>query len=185
MVRACWLRPGGVRIPPSQARALRRLASAQGALFSTLGRDPHAAELADYLNMPHQAVNELLRVQTLHVSPLHLLPRDDDGAIAEEQWPAVAAQFAQDVPDEQRSLLLQALERALDYLPSQERIVVQLRYGFLDGAARTYAEAAADLGVSPTVIEDLDRRALLHLRKLLAPYAPSCSRKASADALSA
>lgn len=63
--------------------------------------------------------------------------------------------------------ILDLLADALVMLPDRERLVMNLRYGFEDGQARTQKEVAYLLGVSSARVAALDRQAQRRLRKLL------------------
>ena len=60
-----------------------------------------------------------------------------------------------------------SVEDVLDCLNERERTVIQLRYGFVDGRAYTQREAADALGVSLTIVQKIDRRAKMRLRRAL------------------
>ncbi len=51
-----------------------------------------------------------------------------------------------------------------DTLTDRERLVLQLRYGSLDGDARTIKEVAAVLRISPQRVAQIEAKALRKLR---------------------
>lgn len=99
---------------------------------------------------------------------LHVLLRGEEGETApldEGRWlaapPSVLAPGA-NAPEFAR------LHEALDHLPADERRVVALRYGFVDGRAYSQREVAELLELPRSLVPVLDRRARFRLRSLLA-----------------
>ena len=50
-------------------------------------------------------------------------------------------------------------------LPKKERLVIEMRYGLLDGAAHAQHEVAAVLGISRSYVSRMEKRALEMLRQ--------------------
>ena len=50
-------------------------------------------------------------------------------------------------------------------LPKKERMVVEMRYGLLDGAAHPQHEVATVLGISRSYVSRMEKRALAMLRE--------------------
>jgi DNA-directed RNA polymerase sigma subunit (sigma70/sigma32) len=58
------------------------------------------------------------------------------------------------------------LDELLDALPSAQRRVIALRYGFVDGDEHATEQTAAELNLSPGQVRALERAALRRLREL-------------------
>lgn len=61
----------------------------------------------------------------------------------------------------------QALRRAVEALGDRDRAVVDMRFGFADGRARSTEDIAAWFDVSVEEAESMERRALIRLRTAL------------------
>jgi len=106
-------------------------------------------------------VRDLIVLQEQGVVSIHAFIDDEEDYALED---TIADAESLDVADEDmRDLLADALVM----LPERERIVINLRYGFEDGLARTQKEVAYLLGVSASRVAALDRRAQMRLRRLL------------------
>ena len=66
-----------------------------------------------------------------------------------------------------RRVMLQRALQAVKALPRQERMVIEMRYGLLDGAMHPQHEAAAALGISRSYVSRIEKRALALLRSAL------------------
>ena len=66
-----------------------------------------------------------------------------------------------------RRVLLQRVLKAVKTLPKKERMVIEMRYGLLDGVTHPQHEAAAALGISRSYVSRIEKRALELLRSAL------------------
>lgn len=148
VVRRC----GALHLPTSGAEARRVVRSTAARLRAELGREATVQEVAREVRRPSATVAALLA----HDAPASLT--GVDGAMLERACPAAAADF------EAVESGLAAAAVAWDDLPALEREVVALRFGLRDGRPRTYAEAAARLGVSASSVRRREAAALRRLR---------------------
>lgn len=137
-------------------------------LLQELGREPTDDELAAEMQMPVEKVRETRKIAQEPVSletPIgeeedsHLgdfIPDDDIPA------PADAAAF---------SLLKEQLNEVLNTLNERERDVLRLRFGLVDGKARTLEEVGSQFNVTRERIRQIEAKALRKLRH------PSRSKK--------
>jgi RNA polymerase primary sigma factor/RNA polymerase nonessential primary-like sigma factor len=151
---------GAMNLPTSRAEQLRAAHGLETTLTQSLGRPPTLPELANALGrredwtaglLSHQRPRslELLDGATLE----RLQARDELDAVLTEPLPA-------------RELLLR--------LHELDRRVLELRFGFADGEARTYADTARVLEISVTRVRRIEARALEKLREF-------CPQQASAQ----
>lgn len=66
-----------------------------------------------------------------------------------------------------RRVMLQRALQAVKALPRKERMVIEMRYGLLDGAMHPQHEAASALGISRSYVSRIEKRALALLRSAL------------------
>ena len=157
-----------IRIPVHMVETINKLIRVSRQLLQELGRDPTDDELAAEMQMPVEKVRETRKIAQEPVSletPIgeeedsHLgdfIPDDDIPA------PADAAAF---------SLLKEQLNEVLNTLNERERDVLRLRFGLVDGKARTLEEVGSQFNVTRERIRQIEAKALRKLRH------PSRSKK--------
>ena len=64
-----------------------------------------------------------------------------------------------------RRVTLRRVRGLVKKLPRKERLVIEMRYGLLDGVVHPQHEAAAVLGISRSYISRIEKRALEWLRQ--------------------
>ena len=160
MLIALWQYEGAFRLPQEKARVVRRLTIVNAKLCNVLGCQPTLEETAEEMGVREKVVRELMVLQEQHMVSLSAFPDDDRDYSMEE---SIVDPKSTDAEEDIRDLLADALVM----LPDRERLVMNLRYGFEDGQARTQKEVAYLLGVSAARVAALDRQAQRRLRKLL------------------
>ena len=157
-----------IRIPVHMVETINKLIRVSRQLLQELGREPTDDELAAEMQMPVEKVRETRKIAQEPVSletPIgeeedsHLgdfIPDDDIPA------PADAAAF---------SLLKEQLNEVLNTLNERERDVLRLRFGLVDGKARTLEEVGSQFNVTRESIRQIEAKALRKLRH------PSRSKK--------
>jgi RNA polymerase primary sigma factor len=151
---------GAMNLPTSRAEQLRAAQGLEAALTQGLGRPPTLSELADALGRSQDWTAGLLS----HERPrsLELV----DGAALQRLQTCDELDAALSEPLEARELLFR--------LDNLDRRVLELRLGFADGEARTYAHTARVLQISVTRVRRIETRALEKLRSF-------CPQQASAQ----
>ena len=150
-----------IRIPVHMVETINKLIRVSRQLLQELGREPLPEEIAKELDMPVERVREILKISQEPVSletPIgeeedsHLgdfIPDDDIPA------PADAAAF---------SLLKEQLNEVLNTLNERERDVLRLRFGLVDGKARTLEEVGSQFNVTRERIRQIEAKALRKLK---------------------
>jgi len=149
-----------IRLPVHVVERLQQLNAAERKLTRANDRDPTHQELADELEWPVENVENLMRQRQNTVSlgtpvgeeesTLEDFIRDDSG------W----------TPDEvaMRMLTREDVIHALEDLPPRLRMVLALRFGFVDDRPRTLEEVGQELGVTRERVRQLEKQALNLLR---------------------
>jgi RNA polymerase primary sigma factor len=161
MLLALWQYEGAIRLPLEKARAVRQMGMANTRLLALLGREPTIEETAVEMGVSEKVVRDLVVLQEQAVVSIHAFPDEDEDCTLEDT--IVDPRTFDDDDEDLRDLLAEALVM----LPDRERVVIDLRYGFHDGQARTQKEVAYLLGVSTSRVAELDRRAQRRLRQLM------------------
>lgn len=166
-----WIRQGIQRAVADQARTIRlpvyigeminKVTRAATMLQQRLGREPSREEVAEFVGLPEEEVQEILRVSQWPVSLETPLGDDEDvhlGDLIPDQHATAPAEAAH------MQLLREEMADLLDQLDQRERRVLELRYGFDDGRERTLEEVGRVFGVTRERIRQIEAQALQHLR---------------------
>lgn len=157
-----------IRIPVHMVETINKLIRVSRQLLQELGREPTDDELAKEMQMPVEKVRETRKIAQEPVSLETPIGEEEDSHlgdfIPDEDIPAPAdaAAFA---------LLKEQLNEVLDTLADREREVLKLRFGLVDGKARTLEEVGSRFQVTRERIRQIEAKALRKLRH------PSRSKK--------
>ena len=157
-----------IRIPVHMVETINKLIRVQRQLLQELGREPSDEELAKEMQMPVDKVRETRKISQEPVSLETPIGEEEDSHlgdfIADEDIPAPADAAA-------FSLLKEQLNEVLDTLADREKEVLKLRFGLVDGKARTLEEVGSRFNVTRERIIQIEAKALRKLRH------PSRSKK--------
>ena len=150
-----------IRIPVHMVETINKLIRVQRNLLQELGREPQPDEIAEAMDLPVERVREILKVAQEPVSLETPIGEEDDSHlgdfIQDENMPvpADAAAF---------TLLKEELAAVLDTLTERERKVLTLRFGLVDGHARTLEEVGKEFDITRERIRQIEAKALRKLR---------------------
>ncbi|MBO9998917.1 MAG: RNA polymerase sigma factor, RpoD/SigA family [Cyanobacteria bacterium SID2] len=166
-----WIRQAITRAIAQQARTIRlpihiteklnKIKKAQRELTQKLGRNPKIGEIARELDLEPSQVREYLTVSRQPISLDLRVGDNQDTELQEllEDETASPEQFAT------QELLRQDLECMLAELTPQQREVIVLRFGLMDGKELSLAKVGARLNLSRERVRQLEHQALNHLRR--------------------
>lgn len=149
-----------IRLPVHVVERLQQLGSAERELHRKLDRDATPAEIAEELGWTLETVEVLLQ-QRQHTVSLETPVGEEESTLED---------FIQDTggwaTDEMaiRMVTRQNVLDAMQDLPPRLRLVLTLRFGFLDDRPRTLEEVGRELGVTRERVRQLERQALDRLR---------------------
>ena len=150
-----------IRIPVHMVETINKTLRMTRTLLQELGREPTPEEVAARLNVPVARVREVLKISRDPVSLDTPIGEEDDshlGDFIEDDTalsPSDSAAF---------SMLREELKSALESLTDRERQVIELRFGLLDGRARTLEEVGKEFNVTRERIRQIEAKALRKLR---------------------
>lgn len=150
-----------IRVPVHMVETINKTLRMTRTLLQELGREPTPEEVAEQLGVPVTRVREVLKISRDPVSLDTPIGEEDDshlGDFIEDDSalsPADSAAF---------SMLREELTTALESLTDRERQVVQLRFGLIDGRARTLEEVGKEFNVTRERIRQIEAKALRKLR---------------------
>jgi len=150
-----------IRIPVHMVETINKLARIQRQLLQDLGREPLPEEIGRQMGVPAEKVREILKVSQEPVSLETPIGEEEDSHLGDfiEDSDAV-------VPIDAASFILlqEQLESVLHTLSEREKKVIQLRFGLLDGHARTLEEVGREFGVTRERIRQIESKTLSKLR---------------------
>jgi RNA polymerase nonessential primary-like sigma factor len=150
-----------IRLPIHITEKLNKIKKAQRQLSQKLGRAPSVGELAQELDLTPKQVREYLEKARLPLSLDLRLGDNYDTELGEmlEDPGASPEEFVM------QTSLSHDLERVMEELTPQQREVITLRFGLIDGQALTLARIGEILNISRERVRQIEREALNKLRK--------------------
>lgn len=150
-----------IRLPIHITEKLNKIKKAQRQLSQQMGRAPTAAELAAELELTPKQVREYLERARLPLSLDLRVGDNQDTELGEllEDTGASPEDFVM------HSSMSTDLERLMADLTPQQREVLALRFGLVDGQALTLAKIGDLLNISRERVRQIEREALTKLRK--------------------
>ena len=150
-----------IRIPVHMIDVINKLLRAQKQLTQELGREPTAEDLAGELQYPISRVQSLMRMSQQPISLHSPVGDSDDSSIGD---------FIEDKSSVNPSdgtaysFLKDKIGAVLAGLSARERTVLELRFGFGDGHARTLEEVGKQFSVTRERIRQIEAKALRKMR---------------------
>lgn len=150
-----------IRLPIHIIEKLNKIKKAQGQLSQHLGRIPNLTELAAELELTPKQVRECLGWARQPIS-LDLRMGDNQDTDLGELLSDIDA-----CPEDYviQSELATELEPLLAELTPQQRQVLTLRFGLVDGQSLTFAKIGTRLHLSRERVRQIERKALKELQK--------------------
>ena len=166
-----WVRQAVNRAVANQGRAIRLPAYLQDRLHKmqrvaqdleqTLGRTPNDDELAATLEVAPE------EVQSMRSAAVPVASLDEPISDDEDESPLAQLEDSDIVPLDElvaRSMLREAMERALEELPARYAMIVRMRYGMDGDRPRTLEDIAQKLNLSRERVRQIERDAFTRLR---------------------
>jgi RNA polymerase sigma factor (sigma-70 family) len=154
-----------VRLPVHQVERLSRLSRTRRDLSLSLGRDATDAEVAAEMDLTLELVADLDAISRTPAS-LDMLVGEDGGTTLGDLVDA-------DDPSPEDVVVAQlsraSLVASIEQLEPREAEVIRSRYSFAEEPRQTYDEIAGRLGVSRERTRQIEREALVKLRRWVSP----------------
>jgi RNA polymerase primary sigma factor len=150
-----------IRIPVHMIETINKLMRVQKQLIQDFGREASPEEIADEMGLPVERVRAVLKMAQQPISLQSPVGDSDDtnfGDFIEDK--------AAENPSEMTSyaLLKDKLGEVLTSLTERERKVLEMRFGLLDGYARTLEEVGKMFKVTRERIRQIEAKALRKMR---------------------
>jgi RNA polymerase primary sigma factor len=150
-----------IRIPVHMIEIIGKLVRAQKQLLQDFGREATPEEIAEEMQIPVERVNAILKMAQQPIS-LQAPVGDGDEASFGDFIEDKTAENPSDVTS--YNLLKTKLADVLCTLTERERKVLELRFGLVDGYARTLEEVGKQYRVTRERIRQIEAKALRKLR---------------------
>jgi len=152
-----------IRLPIHINELISKYTQARERLFQYFGREPKVSELARFMGMSQEKVREAARALRQSVISLETPVGEED----ESTLGSLLEDLLSPSPEEEatRELLRARVREALDVLSPRERKVIELRFGIIDGRARTLDVVGNALGVTRERARQIEAQALTKLRQ--------------------
>jgi RNA polymerase primary sigma factor len=152
-----------IRIPVHMVERLNGLVHTERRLIQELGREPSAQEIAAELDCPVREVRDLMNLAAQPISLEKPIGEEEDSALVDfVEDASVRSPF--EIASE--ALRREEIARVLASLPSREREVIEMRYGFSGGPSRTLEEVACLFNVTRERVRQIENRTLKKLQTL-------------------
>ena len=166
ILKAIQEQSGAVRLPRYRIERIRMLRDVRAMLRARKGTDPTIEEIADAGGMSPREVRSLFASGQSAVSLDQPIARDASKSLADTLRADPDDGHPDVVADDN---YLEHVRTAVARLDPRERLVLALRFGFLDAEPVTLREAGRRLGLSRERVRQIERRALHRLRDRLRP----------------
>jgi RNA polymerase primary sigma factor len=150
-----------IRIPVHMIEVINKLMRVQKQLVQDYGREPTPEEIADEMEMPVDRVRSILKMAQQPIS-LQSPVGDSDEANFGDFIEDKKAENPMDMTS--YSLLKGKLQDVLCSLTERERKILELRFGLVDGYARTLEEIGKQFKVTRERIRQIEAKGLRKLR---------------------
>ncbi|KAH7862411.1 hypothetical protein Vadar_004494 [Vaccinium darrowii] len=166
-----------IRLPSHIVESAYKVKAASKELYCDTGRKPNKEQVAEATGL------SMKRIEAVLLAPKNPISLDQKTGLNQDLNPLdVISDPDEESPEDLliKQLMLKDLEKVLDTLRWNEKIVIRMRFGLGDGRMRTLQEIGEALGVSRERIRQIEMCALRKLRskrraKHLQQYASTCA----------
>jgi len=150
-----------IKIPNCKARLLGKVSETVSVLLQELGCEPTVYEIAERMNISERKVETLLKLRESIISLDAEYTEDTDPLIInvnnKDEVSARDHCIKKQVKDKITHLLL--------FLNERERMVVRLRFGFVNGRSLSLRKTSRLVGLSQEGVRRIERRAIAKLQR--------------------
>ncbi len=150
-----------IRVPVHMVETINKLNKIVNEYYREHGKQPTIEELSVIMGKPPEKIEEIMEAAK-EITSLEAPIGDDDGSTVGESVPDESVRSP--MKEAMRTLIKEEVERILDTLGPREAMVLKMRYGLLDGKAKTLEEVGQYFNVTRERIRQIEVKALRKLR---------------------
>ncbi|GIW12209.1 MAG: hypothetical protein KatS3mg061_3266 [Dehalococcoidia bacterium] len=151
-----------IRIPVHMIEQIGQYYRTAHALHQDLGRDPTVDEVAEAMGSTPDRVENIIRAARQPVSLETPLGDEDELTLGDLVPDKVSQEPAVVVAE---NSLREEIEEVLSELTERQQAVIKLRFGLVDGRARTLEEIGSELNLSRERVRQIEAEAFNKLRQ--------------------
>lgn len=151
-----------IRLPVHMNETIARIKKTARILSLQLGRTPRTSEIAEYIQMPEEKVDYALQANKDTISMDYAKNSTEEAGTLNYFLENKNVPRPEDVI--KNKLLKEQLEGVLKTLSFKERMVIQYRFGLINGKVKTLEEIGSEFGVTRERIRQIEAKALRQLR---------------------
>lgn len=162
MLRYANTKVSFITLPHRKDDLIRKIQSVQAIIFQQTGHEATSLQIAEYLGIPEEKVNETL-AYSYSVASLDIEASDEENSVT------VGDLLADSTYSPEAMYMKEETKRniheMMDNLPGNEKQVIWYRYNF-DGEnhKKTLREISKIIGVSPEAVRQTEIRAIKHMQ---------------------
>lgn len=149
-----------IRIPVHVLNSARKCYSASRELTQEMGREPRAAEIADYMDMSEERVETILS-STGDTTSLDTSVDDENSTNLSEL--IASDEYYEPFEEFFRVNVKEILEYSLDELTSREREIIKLRFGLTREGAKTLEDIGQIFNITRERVRQIQNKAIARL----------------------
>ena len=161
ITRAIERQARAIRVPSYVIQSIRKLNKAGSSFLSENGREPTMEELCEQVQLPVDKVMRLMQASEALVSL-------DEGVNEEGTTSLLERLIHLGAPSPEDDAMqregLAVLNELMTWLSPQEKIIIEKRFGLVDGVTSTLQEIGQQLHITRERVRQLEARALKKLR---------------------
>ena len=150
-----------IRVPVHMVELINKIKKTSRQLALTLGPEPTTADIAEYLNIPEERVQEVVNYDAGPASLDSKVGEDEDSDLGSFIADEKIISPEQNVTN---VMMKEQVEKILCNLSEREREVLEMRYGLVDGRERTLEEIGTMYHVTRERIRQIENKALRKLQ---------------------
>ena len=150
-----------IRIPVHMIEMINKLMRVQKQLLQDIGHEPTAEEIADEIQLPVERVSAVLKMAQQPISMQAPVGDSDDVSFGD----FIEDKGAENPSDMTGALLLkEKIRDVLGTVSERERVILEMRFGLIDGYGRTLEELGRQFNVTRERIRQIEAKALKKMR---------------------
>ena len=150
-----------IRIPVHMIEMINKLMRVQKQLLQDIGHEPTPEEIADEIQLPVERVSAVLKMAQQPISMQAPVGESDDVSFGD----FIEDKAAEDPSEMTGALLLkEKIRDVLGTVSERERVILEMRFGLVDGYGRTLEELGRQFNVTRERIRQIEAKALKKMR---------------------